>query len=158
VHCQSPPHPLYRPSSTAGLSSRPPAMCFQLPPFTLVFGQHAINFFPTVVIPIVCFPCFSFGCFSDFACICLFFRCYFPVRFLLFVPFIWLYFCFCPFISLYIFSFLFLLVIRLYLSNCFLPMSISAFGSDLWVVDVNNILTFGLRMMSIGLGVFCSQG
>jgi hypothetical protein len=32
-------------------------------------------------------------------------------------------------------------------------MSISAFGPDLWVVDVNNILAFGLRRMSIGLGI-----
>jgi hypothetical protein len=34
-----------------------------------------------------------------------------------------------------------------------MPASISAFGPDLWVVDVNDILAFGLRMMSIGLGI-----
>jgi hypothetical protein len=37
-------------------------------------------------------------------------------------------------------------------------MSISAFGPDLWVVDVNDILAFGLRRMSIGLGDLSSQG
>jgi hypothetical protein len=29
-----------------------------------------------------------------------------------------------------------------------------ALDLDLWVIDVNNILTFGLRMMSFGLGFF----
>jgi hypothetical protein len=71
------------------------------PPSTSVFGQHTISFLPTVVILIVCFPCFSFGCFSDFACIGLFFHCYFPVRFLLFVPFIWLFFQFCLYLLVF---------------------------------------------------------
>jgi hypothetical protein len=34
----------------------------------------------------------------------------------------------------------------------------SAFGLDPWVVDVNDIMTFGFRRMSIGLGDLCSQG
>jgi hypothetical protein len=33
-----------------------------------------------------------------------------------------------------------------------------ALGPNLWVVDVNDILTFGSRMMSFGLRVLCSQG
>jgi hypothetical protein len=37
-------------------------------------------------------------------------------------------------------------------------MSISAFGPDVWVVDMNDILAFGLRMMSIDLGHLSSQG
>jgi hypothetical protein len=97
------------------------------PPSTSVFGQHAIGFLPTVVILIVCFPCFSFGCFSDFACICLFFHCYFHVRFLLFVPFIWLFFRFClyllvfPLLFPYTFSFVcsFYLVVFPFLSFYF---------------------------------------
>jgi hypothetical protein len=39
-----------------------------------------------------------------------------------------------------------------------MPVSISAFGPDLWIVDVNDILAFGLRRMSIVLGDLCSQG
>jgi hypothetical protein len=37
-------------------------------------------------------------------------------------------------------------------------MSISAFSPDLWVVDMNDILAFGLTKMSIGLGDLRSQG
>ena len=36
--------------------------------------------------------------------------------------------------------------------------SVFAFGQDLWVVDMNDILAFGLRMISIGLRDLCSQG
>ena len=39
-----------------------------------------------------------------------------------------------------------------------MPVNISAFDQDLWVVDVNDILAFGLRMMNIGLGDLSSQG
>jgi hypothetical protein len=78
------------------------------PHSALVSSQHAISFLPVVVILIVCFPLvFYFFYFFYFAYIRLFFHCYFPVCFLLFIPFIWLFFHFCPFISLYIFSFLF---------------------------------------------------
>jgi hypothetical protein len=38
------------------------------------------------------------------------------------------------------------------------PVSISTFGLDFWVVDVNDILVFGLRRMSIDLGDLSSQG
>jgi hypothetical protein len=105
--------------------------CLYLLVFPLLFPCtfSSVCSFYLVIFPILpVFTCFSiaislyvffclfllFGCFSDFACICLFFHYYFPVRFLLFVPFIWLFFHFCPFISLYVFYFLFLLVIRLY--------------------------------------------
>jgi hypothetical protein len=33
-----------------------------------------------------------------------------------------------------------------------------ALGLDLWVMNVNDILTFGLRKMSFSLRVLCSQG
>jgi hypothetical protein len=36
--------------------------------------------------------------------------------------------------------------------------SIFAFDPNLWVVDVNDIQTFELRRMNIGLGDLCSQG
>ena len=36
-------------------------------------------------------------------------------------------------------------------------MSISAFDQDLWVADVNDMLAFELRRMSIGLGDLSSQ-
>jgi hypothetical protein len=36
-------------------------------------------------------------------------------------------------------------------------MSISAFDPNLWVVDVNDILAFVLRRISIGLRNLCSQ-
>ena len=65
-----------------------------------VSGQHAISFLLAVVILIVCFPCFPFDFlffFFDFVYICLFFHCYFLVRFLLFVPFILLFFSFLSF-------------------------------------------------------------
>ena len=76
------------------------------PPSASVSDQNAIGFLPIVVILIVCFLCFFFGCFSDFTCICLFFHvCSFYLVFYFFY--------FCSFISLYV-SFLFLLIIRLY--------------------------------------------
>jgi hypothetical protein len=56
------------------------------------------------------------------------------------------------------FSFLFLLVIRLYLLKLFLPVIVFAFSPNLLVLDVNDILPFGLKMMSIGLGDLCFQG
>jgi hypothetical protein len=43
----------------------PPRYAFT-PPSTSVSGQHVIGFLLTVVILIVCFPCFSFGCFFVF--------------------------------------------------------------------------------------------
>jgi hypothetical protein len=36
-------------------------------------------------------------------------------------------------------------------------MSISVFGLNFWVMDINDILTFGLRMMSIGMGDLYSK-
>jgi hypothetical protein len=37
-------------------------------------------------------------------------------------------------------------------------MSISVFGLDFWVVNMNNNLTFGLRIINIGLGDLHFQG
>ena len=87
--------------------------------------------------------------FFNFACICLFFHCYFLVCFLLFVPFIWLFFHFCHFIFLYVFSFLFACNKALFSQIVFWPWIYLHLVQTFWVVNVNDILTFWLRRISI---------
>jgi hypothetical protein len=70
-----------------------------------------------------------------------------------------LYFFFSPFISLYVFISFFLLVIRLCpLSICMRDaLWVICYGPDIWVVDVNVILTFRSRRKSFGWGFVYPQ-
>jgi hypothetical protein len=52
-----------------------------MPPSASVSGQHAIGFLPAVVILIVCFHRFSFGCFFKFCLYLLIFPLLFPYTF-----------------------------------------------------------------------------
>jgi hypothetical protein len=111
--------------SISSAPALPPTVCCQsflesprdvlsTPPSALVSSQHAIGFLPVIVILIVCFPCFFFSCFSCFCLYLLVFPLLFSCMFYSVCSFYLVVFPFCTSISLYVFSFMFLLVIRLY--------------------------------------------
>jgi hypothetical protein len=97
-----------------------------------------------------------------------FFVYYFPILLASFVVFhfipLFAFFHF-PIIFLYVFFFFLFFACNKARSSLFdLPVcilmlcGIFALGPYLWDVDVNDILTFGSRMMSFGLRVLCFQG
>jgi hypothetical protein len=135
----SPLRPLYRPSSTSG--SFLASSCDELltPPSMSVFGMHAIGFLLATIIHIVCF-------FNFFSCIVSFLLVF------LFFPSCCLIFHFIPLFP-YTFSFMFLLLIRLYSFSLICPFLL---WSSPWVVDVNDFLAFELRMMSFDRRILLS--
>ena len=114
------------------------------PPSASVFSLHAIGFLPAVIIRIMCFflllfiffPVLlvSFLVFMFFPCCCLIFY---------FIP-----------LFFYTFSFMFMLLIRLYPFSLICPFLL---WSKPWVVDVNDILAFELMMMKFGMMILLSR-
>ena len=129
LHVRSAAHRLL-----SGLFSRPHRDELPTPPSTSVSGLHTISSLLTAVIRIVFFFFFSLCCWFPF----LYFCCY-----LFFFP---LFSC--------TFSFLFLVVIRLYHHSLICPVLL---WSIPWVVDVNNFLAFGLKMMSFSIRILLSR-
>ena len=102
------------------------------PPSASIFSQHAIGFLSAIVILIISFPCFSFGCFFRFCLYLLVFPLLFPCTFSSVCSFYLVVFSFLSFYFLVRFFFPVFACNKALSSQIFFPpMNISAFDPNL---------------------------